>query len=100
MENWPIYLVSLLVHLVMFSSAAYSVLSCPIRTTFEKSKLVLLALFLPILGPVIVHYILKKFVKHKGQWIDISGGSNFEPFGSTDSSATSDSGGDSGSSGD
>ncbi|TMO55881.1 hypothetical protein [Pseudoalteromonas phenolica] len=100
MENWPIFLVSLLVHLVMFSSAAYSVLSCQIRTASEKSNLVLLALFLPILGPAIVHHILKRFVKHKGQWLDMSGASNFETSGSIDNSASSDSGGDSGSGGD
>ncbi|WP_194868681.1 hypothetical protein [Pseudoalteromonas sp. PPB1] len=99
MENWPIYLVLLLVHLLVFASSAYAVLSCPIRTAFEKMNLVLLALLVPIFGSIIVHNILQKYVKLKGQWVNVSDGTYLEPTGSKDGSATSDIDGDSGGSG-
>ena len=100
MENWPIYLVSALVHFLMFLSVGYGVVSCQIRTLPEKFSLLLLAFFIPIFGPIIAHNRLNKYIKYRGQWIDVNGGSYFESSGSKEGSTSSDSGCDSGGSGD
>ena len=81
MENWPIYFVSALVHFLMFLSVGYEVVTCQIRTLSEKLSLLLLAFLIPIIGPIIAHNILKKYIKHRGQWIDVTGGSYYESSG-------------------
>ena len=97
MENWPIYVVLLIVHVLMFTSVSVSIYDCKIRTLSKKLILYFLAIVFPILGPVFVHYRLLNFVKPKGD----SFHSNIaSPYYANDSSTNSSSVGFDSSSGD
>ena len=70
MENWPILLVLLMVHILMVIGAVIPIMQCPYRTFLDKFALFLIALLIPILGVIYVTSRFKNTIYHNGQWID------------------------------
>lgn len=89
MENWPIYLVTLLVHVLMLVSVYVSIYDCTVRASSEKLILYFFALIIPIFGPIFVHNRLKNYVKSRGVWIDVNSGSSYGYSDSRESGSSS-----------
>lgn len=93
MENWPVFVAILVIHFVMFVATTFSIYTCPHRTLFEKFCLMLVALLIPIIGPLYINYKLGHPPVKNGKFINTDFTYDSDYSSSGDSGSSSDSGG-------
>ena len=63
----------LVIHFLMFIAITVSIWESLSRPMFEKIALTLVALLIPIVGPIYVQYRLKRVIFVRGHYINTSG---------------------------
>ncbi|WP_158971809.1 hypothetical protein [Paraglaciecola sp. L3A3] len=93
MGTFPILVTTAIIHLVMFLAVSASIYDCVSHSKYQKLGLILIALVIPIFGPIYVNYLLKRIAVGGSFFINPSSHDSFDDSGSDTSCGSSDSGG-------